>query len=172
MNFGTRWTIPKLICAGKQGTALGRIPYSRALSHQATLVEPKRPGLADLASYARDGLARVEAAGDPPFTRATVRTGLGGGPWHPIQYRTRDRWLLPVDAGADALLRCLLRLGPLGASNTGAQPFPFDWRSTASYLRVPVLEALYQQVALYSQLHVPRPGRGAGLDSSGPGTSG
>ena len=47
---------------------------SRALSHTATLAEPK--DLAQLlASYARDALSRVEAAGDAPSLTA-VRSAL------------------------------------------------------------------------------------------------
>ena len=46
----------------------------RALSHQAALAEPKDLAWL-LASYARDGLARVEAAGDSP-SLAAVRSAL------------------------------------------------------------------------------------------------
>ena len=46
----------------------------RALWHRATLVEPKDVAWL-LASYARDGLARVEAAGDAP-SLAVVRSAL------------------------------------------------------------------------------------------------
>ena len=46
------------------GAGLGEY-LSRALSHRAALAEPKDLAWL-LASYARDGLARVEAAGDAP----------------------------------------------------------------------------------------------------------
>ena len=50
--------------AKEKGPALGEY-LARALSHRATIAEPR--DLARLlASYARDGLARVEAAGDAP----------------------------------------------------------------------------------------------------------
>ena len=59
--------------ANKVGAALGEY-LSRALSHRATLAEPK--DLAQLlASYARDGLWRVEAAGDAPSLNV-VRSAL------------------------------------------------------------------------------------------------
>ena len=55
------------------GAGLGEY-LCRALSHSASIVEPK--DLAWLmASYARDGLARVEAAGDAPSLHA-VRSAL------------------------------------------------------------------------------------------------
>ena len=55
------------------GPALGEY-LCRALSHRATLVEPRDLAWL-LASYARDGLARVEAAGDAPSLNA-VRSAL------------------------------------------------------------------------------------------------
>ena len=55
------------------GPALGEY-LCRALSHRARLAEPRDLAWL-LASYARDGLARVEAAGDAPSLRA-VRTAL------------------------------------------------------------------------------------------------
>ena len=55
------------------GPGLGEY-LCRALSHTAALVEPKDLAWL-LASYARDGLARVETAGDEPSLRA-VRSAL------------------------------------------------------------------------------------------------
>ena len=57
------------------GAGLGEY-LSRALSHRAALAEPKDLAWL-LASYARDGLARVEAAGDAPSLKA-VREAV----WH------------------------------------------------------------------------------------------
>ena len=59
--------------AHEVGAGLGEY-LCRALSHRATLVEPKDVAWL-LASYARDGLARVEAAGDAP-SLAVVRSAL------------------------------------------------------------------------------------------------
>ena len=55
------------------GAGLGEY-LARALSHRAALAEPKDLAWL-LASYARDGLARVEAAGDAP-SLLTVRSAL------------------------------------------------------------------------------------------------
>ena len=60
------------------GAGLGEY-LTRALSHRAALAEPKDLAWL-LASYARDGLARVETAGDsPPLTavRAALEDALG-----------------------------------------------------------------------------------------------
>ena len=59
--------------ARDMGAGLGEY-LCRALSHTASIVEPKDLAWL-LASYARDGLARVEAAGDAPSLRA-VRSAL------------------------------------------------------------------------------------------------
>ena len=59
--------------AREVGAGLGEYPC-RALSHRAALAEPKDLAWL-LASYARDGLARVEAAGDAPSLEA-VRKAL------------------------------------------------------------------------------------------------
>ena len=55
------------------GTGLGEY-LSRAVAHRAALTEPKDVAWL-LASYARDALHRVEAAGDAPSLPA-VRTAL------------------------------------------------------------------------------------------------
>ena len=71
-DFETKLQHPRTF-ANSVGTALAEY-LGRALSHWATLFEPR--DLARLlASYARDGLARVEAAGDAPSLNA-VRSAL------------------------------------------------------------------------------------------------
>jgi len=58
--------------------AAGLVEYlARALSHRATLAEPKDLAWL-LASYTPDGLARVEAAGDAP-SLAAVRAATSAG---------------------------------------------------------------------------------------------
>ena len=70
--FESKLQAPRFF-ADEVGVGLGEY-LCRALSHRATLVEPK--DLAWLfASYARDGLKRVEAAGEAP-TLVTVRAAL------------------------------------------------------------------------------------------------
>ena len=71
-GFETRLQHPRTF-ARDVGAALGEY-LSRALSHRASLAEPRDLAWL-LASYARDGLARVEAAGDAPSLGA-VRSAL------------------------------------------------------------------------------------------------
>ena len=70
--FDQRLETPRAF-ANAVGAGLGEY-LCRALAHRATLAEPKDLAWL-LASYARDGLARVTAAGDTPSLRA-VRTAL------------------------------------------------------------------------------------------------
>ena len=91
---------------------------ARALSHRAALAEPKDLAWL-LASYARDGLARVEAAGAAPVARGGA-VGAGRGAGRALRGRAR-RAVLPFDAGADVVLRRVLRLGAVGAADTRAR---------------------------------------------------
>ena len=102
-----------------------------------------------MASYARDGLVRVEAAGEPPslaVVRQALEEALG------IQFKAELGTSFFQSTLVQTLFYGVFSAWVLWARQTPAPAVPFDWRSTASYLRVPVLEALYQQVALYSQL--------------------
>ena len=133
--------------ARAKGTALSEYLIS-VLSYLATIAEPR--DLARLmASYARDGLARVEAAGEPPslaVVRQALEEALG------IQFKAELGTSFFQSTFVQTLFYGVFSAWVLWARQTSAPAVPFDWRSTASYLRVPVLEALYQQVALYSQL--------------------
>ena len=83
------------------GAGLGEY-LARALSHRAALAEPKDLAWL-LASYARDGLARVEAGGRRALAGGGA-CGAGGGARRPLRGR-QGRALLPFDAGADPVLR-------------------------------------------------------------------
>ena len=134
----------------------GLVEYlCRALSHRAALAEPK--DLASLlASYARDGLARVEAAGDAPSLTA-VRTALeealgvrfegekGARFFHStlvqtLFYGVFSAWVLwaRADAASDE--------GPPVASGRH-RARRFRWREAVWHLRAPVLQALFQQLS-------------------------
>ena len=98
------------------GAGLGEY-LSRSLSHTASLTEPR--DLARLlASYARDGLARVEANGDAPSLDDRP-FGAGRSPRRQIRGRPRRR-ILPFDTGSNPLLRRLLRMGPVVSPKAGA----------------------------------------------------
>ena len=79
----------------------------RVMRHAAPLATPEDVAWF-LASYARDARARIELAAHPAL--ATVRTALEEALGPEIRGRQR-RALLPVEPGADALLRRVFRLG-------------------------------------------------------------
>ena len=134
------------------GAGLGEY-LSRALSHRATLTEPKDLAWL-LASYARDGLARVEAAGDAPSLKA-VREALeealgvqfmgvrGERFFHSALVQTLfygifSAWVLwSRSRESDS--------GPLFEGDYG--PERFNWRTAVWHLRAPVLAALFQQLS-------------------------
>ena len=135
------------------GAGLGEY-LSRALSHSAALTEPKDLAWL-LASYARDGLARVEAAGDAP-SLAAVRSALeealgvrfegqkGARFFHSALVQTLfygifSAWVLWARAGSKS------DVGPLFADVSSAARF--DWRTAVWHLRAPVLRALFQQLS-------------------------
>ena len=115
----------------------------RALSHRATLVEPKDLAW-QLASYARDGLARVEAAGNAPSLK-TVRTALEEA----LGVRFEG------DKGARFFHSTLVQTlfyGVFSAWVLWARRSPppsggFEWRTAGWHLRAPVLAALFQQLS-------------------------
>ena len=134
--------------ARAKGTVLGEY-LIRVLSYRATIVEPRDLAWL-LASYARDGLARVEAAGDIPSLaslRNALEEALG------IQFNTE----LGVGFFRSTLVQTLFygvfSAWVLWARQTPPPTGPFDWRTAAWHLRVPVIQALFQQVSSPSQLH-------------------
>ena len=104
-----------------------------------------------LASYARDGLARVEAAGDTSSLVA-VRSALEGALG--VQFRGERG-----DAFFRSTLVQTLFYGIFSGwvlwsrqSQTPAPSGPFNWHDAALHLRVPVLESLFGQVSIGGRL--------------------
>ena len=136
------------------GASLGEY-LARALSHRAALAEPKDLAWL-LASYARDGLARVEAAGGAPqlaAVRAALEDALGirfegerGQRFfcstlvQTLFYGIFSAWVLWARTTADTPEAGRLFAGVPGAAR-------FDWRVAVWHLRAPVLRALFQQIA-------------------------
>ena len=138
--------------AGEVGAGLGEY-LARAMSHQAALSEPKDLAWL-LASYARDGLARVEAADEAPAL-GTLRDALedalgvrfeggrGARLFHStlvqtLFYGVFAAWVLWArDQQSDA--------GPLFEADRASRRF--DWRTAVWHLRAPVLAALFQQLS-------------------------
>ena len=129
------------------GAALGEY-LSRALSHRATLGEPRDLAWL-LASYARDGLARVEAAGDAPSLRA-VRSALEEG----LGVRFDDERGLAFFRSTlvQTLFYGVFSGWVLWARQTPPPTGAFNWHEAVWHLRAPVLRALFQQLSDPGQL--------------------
>ena len=171
--FGRRLESPRAF-AREVGAGFGEY-LCRALSHRARLAEPRDLAWL-LASYARDALARVEAAGEAPSlasVRAALEEALGvrfegakGARFfrstlvQTLFYGVFAAWVLWARAGADG------GDGPSPSDGDGkarrderssdAEPHHaarsgaaerFDWRTAVWHLRAPVLRALFQQLS-------------------------
>ena len=116
---------------------------TRVLSHSASLAEPKDLAWL-LASYARDGLARVEHAGDAGSLTA-LRTALEeslGVHFEGARGATFFRSTL-----VQTLFYGVFSAWVLWARQKPAPSETFDWRTAGWHLRTPVLRGLFQQVA-------------------------
>ena len=126
---------------------------ARALSHRAALAEPRDLAWL-LASYARDGLARVEAVGDTP-SLLTVRKALEEALGIRFEGERGDRFF------RSTLIQTLFygvfsawvlwsreeqkKNGPLFEGHYSPQRF--RWREASWHLRAPVLRALFRQLS-------------------------
>ena len=135
--------------ARRVGAGLGEY-LCRTLSHRATLSEPGDLAWL-LASYARDGLARVEAAGDTPSlvaVRSALEDALG------VQFQG--------DRGAAFFRSTLVQTLFYGVFSAWVlwsrrKPPPaaagaFNWHEAAWELRVPVLQSLFEQLSTPGRL--------------------
>ena len=151
-DFHRRLEEPRAF-ARKVGAGFGEY-LCRALSHRAALAEPKDLAWL-LASYARDGLARVEAADDASalaVVRQALEDALGvrfegekGARFfrstlvQTLFYGVFSAWVLWARAGAGS------HDGSPFSSSDG--PGEFSWREAVWHLRAPVLRALFQQLS-------------------------
>ena len=128
--------------ASKVGAGLGEY-LSRALSHRATLVEPKDLAWL-LASYARDGLARVEAAGDAPSlaaVRSALEEALG------VRFEGDKGVAFFRSTLVQTLFYGVFSAWVLWAKQTPPPIGSFNWHDSVWHLRAPVLRALFQQLS-------------------------
>ena len=140
-TFGHRLETPRTF-AREVGAGLGEY-LCRTLSHRAALAEPKDLAWL-LASYARDGLARVEAAGDAPQLKA-VRSALEEALGVRFEGQRGERFF------CSTLVQTLF-YGVFSAWVLWARQIPrprgkFNWREAVWHLRTPVLRALFQQLS-------------------------
>ena len=145
--FDRRLQTPRVF-AREVGAGLGEY-LCRALSHRAALAEPKDLAWL-LASYARDGLARVETAGDAPPLQA-VRSALEEALGVRFEGEKGARFF-------HSTLVQTLFYGVFSAWVLWARTAPtpdrmplfssyFNWREAVWHLRAPVIRALFQQLS-------------------------
>ena len=144
--FESRLAQPRAF-ARAVGAGLGEY-LSRALSQRVALAEPKDLAWL-LASYARDGLARVEAAGDAPSlhaVRSALEEALG------VRFEGEKGAAFFRSTLVQTLFYGVFSAWVLWARQTPPPAGPFDWRTSVWHLRAPVLRALFQQLSSPSQL--------------------
>ena len=133
--------------ASEVGAGLGEY-LCRALSHRAKLVEPRDLAWL-LASYARDGLARVEAAGEASSlqaVRSALEEALG------VRFEGERGAAFFRSTLVQTLFYGVFSAWVLWARRTPSPTGSFNWHEAVWHLRVPVLQALFQQVSSPSQL--------------------
>ena len=140
-EFAARLERPRAF-AREAGAALGEY-LSRALSHRAALAEPRDLAWL-LASYARDGLARVEAAGDAPAL-AAVRSALEEALGARFEGARGARFFRSTLV--QTLFYGVFSAWVLWARQSPPPAGGFGWREAVWNLRAPVLRALFQQLS-------------------------
>ncbi len=145
-EFELRLEKPRAL-ARELGAGLGEY-LCRALAHSASITEPR--DLAWLmASYARDGLARVEAAGDASslrVVRSALEEALG------VRFEGEKGLAFFRSTLVQTLFYGVFSAWVLWSRQTPAPSDPFDWRTSVWHLRAPVLRALFQQLSSPTQL--------------------
>ena len=145
-SFHSRLETPRAF-ARDMGAGLGEY-LGRALSHSASIAEPK--ALAWLmASYARDGLARVEAAGDAPSlhaVRSALEEALG------VRFEGERGAAFFRSTLVQTLFYGVFSAWVLWARQTTPPRERFNWHEAVWHLRAPVLRALFQQLSSPTQL--------------------
>ena len=133
--------------ANSVGPALAEY-LGRALSHRAALAEPR--DLARLlASYARDGLARVETHGNAPSlnaVRSALEEALG------VKFEGERGAAFFRSTLVQTLFYGIFSAWVLWARQIPAPKGPFNWHESAQLLRVPVIRELFWQLSNPGQL--------------------
>ena len=128
----------------------GLIEYlTRVLSHAASLAEPKDVAWL-LASYARDGLARVERAGVDEQFLASMRSALEVSLGMKFEGERGEAFFRSTLV--QTLFYGVFSAWVLWARQKPAPSGSFDWRTAHWHHRVPVMRALFQQLSGPDQL--------------------
>lgn len=137
------WTLVQTPSASAKTHGLAFIEYlRRALTQNVALVQPKDVAWF-LASYARDALARVDAAGDLPALK-TVRTALEDALGITFDEEKGDHFFRSTLV--QTLFYGLFSAWVIWARTTPRNPPRFDWRSAGWSLHVPFIQTLFQQL--------------------------
>ena len=124
------------------GAGLGEY-LARALSHRAALAEPRDLAWL-LASYARDGLARVDAAGEAPSlkaVRSALEEALG------VRFEGDKGVRFFHSTLVQTLFYGVFSAWVLWARHSPPPTGRFNWHEAVWHLRAPVLRALFQQLS-------------------------
>ena len=128
--------------AREVGATLGEY-LGRALSHRAALTEPRDLAWL-LASYARDGLARVEAAGDAASlnaVRSALEEALG------VKFEGEQGTAFFRSTLVQTLFYGVFSAWVLWARQMPPPAGKFNWHESVWHLRARVLRALFQQLS-------------------------
>lgn len=128
--------------ADKVGIGFGEY-LVRVLSHKARLSEPKDLAWL-LASYARDALVRVEAAGDTlslTAVREALEEALG------VRFEGEKGTRFFHSTLVQTLFYGVFSAWVLWARQLPPPTGKFSWREAAWHLRAPVMQTLFQQVS-------------------------
>ena len=140
-EFNARLERPRVF-ANEVGAGLGEY-LGRVLSHSASLSEPKDVAWL-LASYARDGLARVEVASDTT-SLAAVRTALEESLG--VRFEGDDGAAFFRSTLVQTLFYGIFSAWVIWSRQTPAPAVAFNWHEAVWHLRAPVLRALFQQIS-------------------------
>ncbi len=140
-TFSRRLEKPRAF-AREVGAGLGEY-LCRVLSHRAMLAEPKDLAWL-LASYARDGLSRVEASGDAPSLEA-VRSALEEALGVRFEGERGERFF--CSTLVQTLFYGIFSAWVLWARQVPRPRGRFNWREAVWHLRAPVLRALFHQLS-------------------------
>ena len=128
--------------ANEVGPGLGEY-LTRVLSHAASLAEPRDVAWL-LASYARDGLARVERVGDAT-SLATLRQALEDSLG--VKFEGDRGAAFFRSTLVQTLFYGVFSAWVLWSRQTPPPTGAFDWHGAVWHLRAPVLRALFQQLS-------------------------
>ncbi|MEH6758319.1 MAG: type ISP restriction/modification enzyme [Parasphingorhabdus sp.] len=137
------WSLVETPAASAKTAGLAFIEYlRRAFTQNVALVQPKDVAWF-LASYARDALARVDAAGDLPALK-TVRSALEDALGITFDEEKGDHFFRSTLV--QTLFYGLFSAWVIWARTTPRNPPRFDWRSAGWSLHVPFIQTLFQQL--------------------------